>query len=115
MDEKLIPTKEQTMSNKIKESYEDGVCPDCQENIPHNVVNGTNCSNCGHIFYTSKRPIVKLNVSGYDMYVDIALLQNQIDGLLNDEELNEDIKTGIHTVLGDLLDIALVECPELSE
>jgi len=45
------------------------------------------------------------------MSLDIALLQNQIEGLLNldDEELDDDIKYGIHNLLGDILDIALKE------
>ena len=37
--------------NKVKDSYEDGICPDCNENIPDNVVEGDSCKNCGHVFY----------------------------------------------------------------
>lgn len=38
-------------SAEIIASYEDGVCPDCGETIPVNVVNGSQCDNCEHVFY----------------------------------------------------------------
>jgi len=38
------------MSNRIKDSYEDGVCPDCSKDIPDDVIEGEECSNCGHVF-----------------------------------------------------------------
>jgi len=37
--------------NIVKESYKDGTCPDCNENIPDEVDAGDACSNCGHVFY----------------------------------------------------------------
>lgn len=37
--------------NGIKESYEDGECPDCGEPIPDDIEDGDECPNCGHIFY----------------------------------------------------------------
>jgi hypothetical protein len=40
--------------NKIKDSYPNGVCPDCQEEIPNNVKEGQVCTNCGHAFYEEK-------------------------------------------------------------
>jgi rubredoxin len=36
--------------NAIKESYPNGVCPDCGETIPDDVVNGQACANCEHVF-----------------------------------------------------------------
>lgn len=36
-------------SEIIIQSY-DGICPDCSEPIPHDVVNGQACVNCGHVF-----------------------------------------------------------------
>lgn len=36
--------------NAIKESYENGECPDCGEPIPNDVVAGQACSRCGHVF-----------------------------------------------------------------
>ena len=39
--------------NPIKNSYSEGVCPDCVENIPDDVSSGDACRNygCGHVFY----------------------------------------------------------------
>ena len=37
--------------NPIKDSYENGTCPDCREEIPDDVVEGGACSICGHVFY----------------------------------------------------------------
>lgn len=36
--------------NAIKESYPDGICPDCGETIPDNVQDGEQCANCDHVF-----------------------------------------------------------------
>lgn len=36
--------------NTIKQSYEDGICPDCGQDIPDNVADGEECTNCGHVF-----------------------------------------------------------------
>lgn len=35
----------------VKDAYENGVCPDCGEEIPDEAVQGQACSNCGHAFY----------------------------------------------------------------
>lgn len=43
------------MMNAVKESYENGECPDCGETIPDDVVSGQACVNCGHVF-TEERP-----------------------------------------------------------
>jgi uncharacterized Zn finger protein len=37
--------------NPIKESYPNGECPDCGEEIPDDVVAGDECKNCGHVFW----------------------------------------------------------------
>jgi hypothetical protein len=34
----------------VHAAYEGGVCPDCQEEIPDDAVEGDECSNCGHVF-----------------------------------------------------------------
>ncbi len=44
--------------NKVKNSYEDGVCPDCQEDIPDDIVEGGECSNCGHVFYELVKTLI---------------------------------------------------------
>lgn len=36
--------------NPIKESYLNGECPDCSNDIPSDVANGESCLNCGHVF-----------------------------------------------------------------
>lgn len=36
----------------VKSNYEGGVCPDCGEAIPDSAVDGSDCSNCGHVFYS---------------------------------------------------------------
>ncbi len=41
---------EQLGINKVKNSYPDGVCPDCGEDIPDFVNEGEECSNCSHVF-----------------------------------------------------------------
>jgi O-acetyl-ADP-ribose deacetylase (regulator of RNase III) len=38
-------------TNKIKDSYDFGLCPDCNTEIPDEVLDGESCSNCGHVFY----------------------------------------------------------------
>ena len=36
--------------NAIKNSYPNGECPDCGENIPDDVCTGQACGNCDHVF-----------------------------------------------------------------
>jgi len=43
-------------TNIVKDSYENGECPDCGEDIPNDVSNGDGCSNCGHVFYSPVKP-----------------------------------------------------------
>lgn len=38
-------------TNGVKDSYEDGICPDCSEGIPDNIEEGISCINCGHVFW----------------------------------------------------------------
>ena len=35
---------------RLADEYEDGVCPDCQEEIPKKAKYGDGCTNCGHVF-----------------------------------------------------------------
>lgn len=37
--------------NPIKDSYDNGECPDCGLEIPNTVEDGDSCTNCGHVFY----------------------------------------------------------------
>lgn len=41
--------------NAIKDSYPNGICPDCGNDIPDDVVSGQECAECGHVF-TEERP-----------------------------------------------------------
>ena len=36
---------------KVKDSYDDGLCPDCEEEISNNAIEGDECGNCGHVFW----------------------------------------------------------------
>jgi hypothetical protein len=40
--------------NKLRDSYAEGECPDCGWPIPHNVREGDECQNCGHVFWLPK-------------------------------------------------------------
>jgi hypothetical protein len=42
---------EMTESEKIKDAYIDGECPDCHDPIPDDIVEGGECVNCGHVFW----------------------------------------------------------------
>ncbi len=37
--------------NYVKDTYPDGECPDCGEEIPEEAVSGSECENCGHVFF----------------------------------------------------------------
>lgn len=38
------------MEPRVIDQYEDGVCPDCGEEINPSLVRGEACDNCGHVF-----------------------------------------------------------------
>lgn len=65
--------------NAIKNSYEDGICPDCGEDIPDDVVEGQACENCEHAFYAFRPDLVKVWLDdvrpmpeGFDVHVKTA-------------------------------------------
>lgn len=35
---------------KVKDEYEDGVCPDCGKEIPDAAKHEESCSECGHVW-----------------------------------------------------------------
>lgn len=35
----------------VQKAYDNASCPDCQESIPKTAVNGSECKNCGHVFW----------------------------------------------------------------
>jgi hypothetical protein len=46
--------EEEESVNIVKAQYDNGACPDCGESIPDDVVDGGECKNCGHVFWSSK-------------------------------------------------------------
>ena len=36
---------------KMPEYYENGLCPDCGDDIKEDTQSGEDCLNCGHVFY----------------------------------------------------------------
>jgi len=40
---------------KVNDNYLGGICPDCKEPIPDDIVDGQSCGNCGHVFYTGRK------------------------------------------------------------
>lgn len=40
--------------NPVYDAYSDGVCPDCGEEIPDNIEEGEDCTNCGHTFHAAR-------------------------------------------------------------
>jgi hypothetical protein len=38
--------------NHVKAAYEDGICPDCDNEIPDDVEEGEACAVCGHVFWS---------------------------------------------------------------
>lgn len=39
---------------KVADSYVNGECPDCGETIPKDAQEGSNCENCGHVFWVEE-------------------------------------------------------------
>jgi len=35
----------------MRANYTDGICPDCNLPIPEDAENGSECVNCGHVFW----------------------------------------------------------------
>jgi DNA-directed RNA polymerase subunit RPC12/RpoP len=35
----------------VRDNYEGGLCPDCDEPIPDEADDGVDCDNCGHAFF----------------------------------------------------------------
>ena len=49
----------------VKESYPNGVCPDCSTKIPVDAPDGWTCPNCGHACYNSYVPLTKKQKKEY--------------------------------------------------
>lgn len=49
-DPKFLDVENPKIYGGMKELYENGLCPDCQEEIPDDAQEGQECENCGHVF-----------------------------------------------------------------
>jgi len=45
------------MTRYLRDDYPGGECPDCNEPITEDMVNGGECANCGHVFWRVKRHV----------------------------------------------------------
>lgn len=68
--------------NTVINSYEGGVCPDCGEAIPHDVIDGASCENCGHVFYEHKQtdPTIMFPFAGDAFENHFFVVLNTIHG-----------------------------------
>ena len=86
--------------NPIKESYSDGECPDCSNDIPTNVADGESCLNYGHVFVSQSdndeidawmdslpEPSEESNAN-YQRNFDLMLKINQEAGVFQDVEVH---------------------------
>ncbi len=90
--------------NTIKDSYEDGICPDCGEEIPDDVVEGQACENCEHAFYEYIPDPVRVWLDdvrempeGFDIHVKTAqeaidlISQNRVVKISFDHDLGTEL------------------------
>jgi methionyl-tRNA synthetase len=42
---------------KVRDSYPDEACPDCDTPIPAKAVDGDQCKNCAHVFWVEKKTV----------------------------------------------------------
>lgn len=47
------------MTTAIQDSYEFGICPDCDTAIPNDAVNGSTCVTCGHTFTATAKSLIQ--------------------------------------------------------
>ena len=58
----LIANDKTDTSLLIIDNYTNGACPDCDRKISKNVFEGSECTNCGHVFYSASednKPVFK--------------------------------------------------------
>ena len=46
--------KHKCRCNQVKNSYPNGICPDCSLDIPGNATEGSECINCGNVFWNER-------------------------------------------------------------
>ena len=62
---KTVPTEPPASNpiNIVKEAYEGGVCPDCHQVIPNDVVDGQACANCDFVFRAPEAVLGRLAIT----------------------------------------------------
>ena len=55
MVRRSVKKKLSAESKAIIANYDRGECPDCHEKISNTVVEGDDCPNCGHVFYSADK------------------------------------------------------------
>ena len=106
--------------NIIKDSYENGECPDCGKDIPDDVSGGDECSNCGHVFYSLVRSEVEETFTSIKTYlIEDTLFILQVDDMIgfydntngegSYDKLSATHKTELHRRVKKHLDYGLGE------
>ena len=49
-----MASKKQLGERKVRSNYTKGECPDCFALIPPRAIDGDECLNCGHVFYSKE-------------------------------------------------------------
>ena len=52
----------------VRDAYPRGECPDCGDKIPARAVEGGDCANCGHVFFSTEID----NINDMIAYFDIT-------------------------------------------
>lgn len=80
-----------TNMNTVKDNYPDGKCPDCGTLIPDGTVDGAECKNCGHVFYSANTIRYKLLLH-WDNFMEYPPREGEITtGSYKTEEILERI------------------------
>lgn len=54
----------------VQKSYPKAECPDCGTHIPKSATNGSECKNCGHVFWSVKPKVIghTLSLDSVDIF-----------------------------------------------
>jgi len=99
--------------NIIKDSYENGECPDCGEDIPDDVSNGDGCSNCSHVFYSPVKPDITEATLEDTLFIlrveDMIGFYDNTNGEGSYDKLSDQDKTELHRRVKKHLEYGLGE------
>ena len=62
VEQNLIANEKTDVARLVIDSYPNGECPDCGWKIRKDIVEGGECRNCGHVFYSASednKPVFK--------------------------------------------------------